>query len=104
VLELETEHLLRLADAGQHLPPRRGGRRPHPATFYRWAKAGLRGVRLETIRVGGSLCTSREALHRFCERLTEAEGPSPQAPVPASPASRRRAAERAGRFLDRIGI
>jgi hypothetical protein len=54
------------------LPTRRGGRRPVPATIFRWAQTGLRGVRLETIQVGGTKCTTREAMQRFFARLTDA--------------------------------
>jgi hypothetical protein len=103
VLDIQNETIVRLADGGDHLPPRRGGAKAHPATLYRWAKAGLRGVTLETIRVGGSLCTSLEALQRFCDRLTETDAAPARDPV-RIPASRRRDAERAARFLDRIGI
>ena len=42
-------------------------------TIYRWATKGMRGFRLETIRIGGTLCTSHEALQRFFDRLTEAD-------------------------------
>ena len=42
------------------------------STLRRWAGLGLRGVRLETIKVGARRCTSREALQRFVRRLTEA--------------------------------
>jgi hypothetical protein len=103
VLDILNETILRLADAANHLPPRRGGSTAHAATLYRWAKAGYRGIKLETIRVGGSLCTSLEALQRFCERLTESDVVPARAPVLFS-ASRRREAECAGRFLDRVGI
>ncbi len=41
--------------------------------LYRWATEGLRGVHLETIQVGGTLCTSIEALQRFFERLGQRE-------------------------------
>jgi hypothetical protein len=48
------------------------------STIYRWATAGVAGVKLETIRVGGTLCTSFEALQRFFERLTEGNSVRPQ--------------------------
>jgi hypothetical protein len=64
------EAILSLADAVTVLPRRRGGRKVHIATLYRWADPGLRGVRLETLRVGGTLCTSRQALQRFFDRLS----------------------------------
>ena len=70
MLDATTEDLLSLADAGRILPRRRGGRRVHVATLYRWAKHGLRGVVLQTLQVGGTRCTSREALQRFFEELT----------------------------------
>jgi hypothetical protein len=63
-----------MARATRWVPPdtRRGGRPAHVSNLYRWALDGLRGVKLETIRVGGTLCTSREALERFFDRLDEA--------------------------------
>jgi hypothetical protein len=65
------ETIVSLTSATKMLPARRGGRRPHVSTLYRWATGGCRGVRLETLQVGGTLCTSREALQRFCDRLSE---------------------------------
>lgn len=67
------EELLSLAQAASLLPRRRAGKRPHPATLYRWASRGINSVRLEVLRVGATLCTSREALQRFFERLTAAD-------------------------------
>jgi hypothetical protein len=59
-----------LAVAAAELPRRRRGRKTHVATLYRWAKTGCRGVVLETIQIGATKCTSREALERFFEKLT----------------------------------
>jgi hypothetical protein len=75
VIKLATEDVVALCRASRHFPRRRGGKKPHTATIYRWARHGARAedgiaVRLETIRVGGTLCTSIEAIQRFCERLT----------------------------------
>ena len=71
MIDISTENVLTIPDACLRLPKRRNGRRPHPATLYSWARGGLRGVQLETIQVGGTLCTSVEALQRFFERLSE---------------------------------
>jgi hypothetical protein len=101
VLDLRSGPYFRLSDAGKYLPPRRGGKQPHTTTLYRWAKQGFRGVKLETIRVGGTLCTSMEALQRFCERLSECPTAAPE---PTTMAARRRASERAERVLDRLGF
>jgi len=72
MIDLASEHVVPLTEAGQHLPALHGGRRPHISTLHRWATVGFHGVRLETIKVGAARCTSREALQRFVERLTEA--------------------------------
>ncbi|MCU0865722.1 MAG: DUF1580 domain-containing protein [Planctomycetes bacterium] len=39
-------------------------------TLFRWATKGCRGVVLETICVGGTRCTSKEALQRFFDAMT----------------------------------
>ena len=76
MIDLTTETLVSFPEACLHLPRRRAGKRPHPNTLYRWASDGVRGERLETIRVGGTLCTSLEALQRLFNRLTEASASS----------------------------
>ncbi len=71
-------------------PKRPDGKGFHYSTFVRWSKVGLKGVKLETIRVGGTLYSSEEAFQRFCDRLSQQEAPV-QTP---------RGAEDAGRLLD----
>ena len=95
-----TENLFPLAAATSQLPRRRQGKKAHTATVYRWAQRGLRGVRLETLRVGGTLCTSREALQRFFERLTDTDSPPPSVPS----VSRKASIEKADAELARLGI
>jgi Protein of unknown function (DUF1580) len=56
---------------GQRTPPRRRGRNAHVSSVYRWSTVGCRGVVLESLQVGGTRCTSREALQRFFERLSQ---------------------------------
>lgn len=65
MIDLETENLLSLHDVPKILPPRPNGKRVHISAIYRWAQRGIRGQRLEVIRVGGTTYTSREALQRF---------------------------------------
>jgi hypothetical protein len=60
-------------------------------------------VVLESIQVGGTRCTSREALARFFRRLTDAAG-TPSGTRRRTPARRRKAAERALRELAREGV
>lgn len=98
MIDLSNENVITLKDATNYLPKRRKGKRPHAATMFRWAQKGVRGVTLETIRVGGTLCTSTEALQRFCERCTD---PSTK---PTDSKARRMAFDKATRELDDAGI
>lgn len=107
MIDLATETVVTLTDAPRHLPSRRRGRKPHSSTLWRWAKYGVKGadgavIKLETIRVGGSTCTSVEGLQRFCEALTARPEPGPH--PSRTPAARRKAIEQADRALDAHGI
>ncbi|MCZ7649284.1 MAG: DUF1580 domain-containing protein [Planctomycetota bacterium] len=55
---------LTLAEAAAALP-RLNGRKLHMATVWRWARVGVRGVRLEVRLVGGRMVTTRGALEAF---------------------------------------
>ena len=68
-IDVFEEEVLTLAEAAKVLPRRRRGRKVHTATLYRWASSGIRGVKLETVQVGGTRCTSKEALQRFFDEL-----------------------------------
>lgn len=101
MIDLQTESLVSLSEACSLLPRRRAGKRPHIATLYRWSERGCRGVRLETLQIGGTRCTSREALQRFCETLTHGKPVSRPAEVTRR---RQRELERVGRELQAAGI
>ena len=60
------ESRIRVSQIGEHLPFK-----PSPATRWRWALRGIRGVRLETLKIGRVRYTSVEALHRFIAAVTE---------------------------------
>jgi len=68
------EELLSLSDAAKLLPRRRGGRKVHTATIYRWTTTGCKDIVLESTQVGGTRCTTKEALARFFERLADESG------------------------------
>ena len=80
------------------LPRRRTGKKHHISTIFRWASRGVRGIRLETISVGGTKCTSEEALKRFFARL---DG---QPDRPEMPRQRQREIAAAKATLDTAGI
>jgi hypothetical protein len=73
MIDVEQEQLVSFSALAKSLPRRRRDRPVHVSTIHRWRRPGLRGVRLEAIRVGGAWHTTREAFARFCERLTAAE-------------------------------
>jgi hypothetical protein len=54
------------------LPRRRRRQLPSESWLFRMARHGSIGVRLETVRVGQTLCTSPEALRRFFDALSRA--------------------------------
>lgn len=74
MIDPNTETLLSLTDACKILPRRRAGKKVSLSCAYRWSVSGCRGVILETIQIGGTRCTSREALARFFRRLTTDRG------------------------------
>ncbi|HOW71915.1 MAG TPA: DUF1580 domain-containing protein [Phycisphaerae bacterium] len=72
MIDILTEHLIPIRNVPHRLPPRPTGRRVHISAVYRWIQRGVRGVQLETIRIGGTSYTSIEALQRFAERQSRA--------------------------------
>ena len=98
MISLSEQNVIPLKEACKLLPKRRSGKKPHVATLYRWADPGLRGVRLETLQVGDTLCTSPEALQEFCERLTK------DVAQPVTTDSRKREIAAAEAELDAAGI
>lgn len=67
MIDLRSERLLPLSAAARMLP---GG--VHVSTLHRWRLRGIRGIRLETLLVGGRRHTSVEAIDRFCQAVTAA--------------------------------
>lgn len=95
---LQNERLLSIRDAIQSLPRRRGTRSIHISTVYRWIHRGVGGRKLECLAVGGTLYTSKEAMHRFFAR-----DPEPASP-PKSDVGSSAAIQRAERELAEFGI
>ncbi len=110
MIDTTGESIITFSQAADELPRRRRGRKTHVSTFYRWSTAGCRGVRLETVQIGGTCCTSREALQRFFEAVTANRsgatlpGVAPCAPLRTRTATkRRRDSEKAERELIQAG-
>ena len=82
------ETLCTFSEAAQWLP-RIGGKRLSTATLWRWARKGIKGLHLETRRIGIRFLTSREALDRFTKALSELPPGNDNTPRPTAAPSRR---------------
>jgi hypothetical protein len=78
----DTEQSVSITAANEQLLPfsqvpeflrSRGAKAPHVSAVYRWHLAGLSGVRLEALKIGGRFHTSVEALDRFFRAVSEAD-------------------------------
>ena len=69
VERLLTESVITLEEARSELASVLG-KRPDKATLCRWIHRGCYGTKLEAIRLGRQLLTSREALTRFISERT----------------------------------
>ncbi len=66
-IDYEKDDLLSIADATRNIPGH-----PSPRTVRSWINPGIRGVRLETILLGGRRWTSKQALKEFVDQVTRA--------------------------------
>lgn len=69
---LMKEGLLSFAQAARCLPAI-NGRRHAPSTVYRWCRWGIKGVKLEYVRIGRTMATTSAALNRFFAALAVAD-------------------------------
>lgn len=79
-LRLLAEDLCSMAEVAKEL-------HVHVASVHRWRIRGVRGVVLETVRVGGKILTSRPALTRFLQRI---QSPTVRAQRPTRPGQKSR--------------
>jgi hypothetical protein len=100
MIDIGQEELIAIRDVPRELPKRPNGRRLHTSAVYRWLSRGVRGVVLESVKIGGTTYTSKEAMARFAERLSGAATQPRQTPKP--PHSRQLEIERAAKRLDTI--
>ena len=63
-IDLDQEQPITLSQVPIYVP-RRGGKKVHSSTVYRWATKGARGRVLESVMVGGIRYTTIEAVRRF---------------------------------------
>ena len=105
MIDIGSETVLTLSQAASEQPCRRQGKRVSTVTLWRWSTRGCDGIVLETLQTPSGRVTSREAIGRFFQALTESRqaGSSSATPAPLSglrSASRRqRESERAEQSL-----
>jgi hypothetical protein len=111
MIDWQSEDIITFAQAADTLPRRRRGQKTHVSTIYRWALSGSKGIVLESLVTPSGRVTSKEALARFFEALTERQAgaigggqPQPRPRVSVrTRAQRQRASAEAGRNLAEMG-
>jgi len=62
MIDIKRETLISLREARKEFPTR-----PSLPTLWRWIVTGVRGVVLDSVRIGGRRFTSKEGIQRFLE-------------------------------------
>jgi hypothetical protein len=106
-IDVFSEKVISLSEATRLLPKSPRNKKLHVSTLYRWMLGGLRSkdgmiVRLEMIKIGGTACTSQEALQRFFDRLSG--NTAVVTPPPITRRQRLRQIKQAEEELRRAGI
>jgi len=79
--DLREDQPLSLPDAAEFLG-KITGQKPHASTLWRWCLKGCKGLKLESICIGGKRFVTAAAIERFIEASSEAR-PARQTPAPA---------------------
>lgn len=98
MIDVKLETLVHFPEARSAFP---GERRVSLATLHRWRLNGVRGVKLETVLVGGLRFTSLEAIDRFITAQNADNAPATPAPPAITASQRRRQSEAARQELVR---
>jgi hypothetical protein len=101
VIDPQTEPLLTLPRACHLAVLKRDGKPLNLSTIWRWVVKGHKGIRLESLRVGGRVLTTEGAIARFL--ITCAGQPEPTAEV-ETPRQRSKKLKRAERELVADGV
>lgn len=64
-----SEDLCTFAEVTKMIREQQSTSKMHVSTVHRWCLRGVKGHKLESVRVGGRLLTSRQAVHRFLNAL-----------------------------------
>lgn len=82
--DLREDQPLSLPDAAEYLG-KFTGQKPHVSTLWRWCLKGCKGVRLDSLCIGGKRFVTATAIERFIEASTASRATPPEQPcVPAA--------------------
>lgn len=78
-IDVFAEEMVTMNEAANRLPRPRGGKPVSRSTLWRWTYGGLKAkdgqiIRLDTVRIGGTVYTSIEAMRSFFNRLQGQRG------------------------------
>jgi len=82
--DLRDDKPLSLFDAADYLG-KLTGRKPHVSTLWRWCMKGCKGVRLESICIGGKRFVTANAIEQFIDASTTAQSAKAAQPAAAIP-------------------
>src|ERR1700683_5036553 len=104
--EPESSDLLPLSSVPnlKWLPRRRRGAKLSYTCLWRWATKGVSGVVLQTVRVGGTPCTTESDLRHFFAEIADAKRGERPVQTIRTPAHRTREIDAARQRLARAGI
>lgn len=80
-IDAARESVLSFGEAARYVGKLKGAKALSFQTMFRWATKGCFGVVLESICIGGTRCTSKEALQRFFDGVTRARASAPSSEV-----------------------
>lgn len=98
-IDITTEKVVTPAKATEFCPPRRRGAKANCSTIFRWMVHGVKPkgrqepIKLESICVGNTRCTSVEGLQRFFDALTAAADAEHSSAVTPPPPTKSRLKE-----------
>lgn len=99
MIDLVAETPISLREAAQMIPDSAGRERAVEACLRRYITYGLMGIHLDAAFLAGHWYTSREAMQRFAEQITEAKVRGPKRTK-----TRQRSVRRAQELLEKMGI
>ena len=66
--------LISINEAVGLFPHRRSGAKVSRSTLHRWATKGSKGIRLEIVKVGGMVYTTKDAIREFILACSSSQG------------------------------